>query len=137
MGSGVPVNDGWKKFVHNLPFKSLIDYSTLLEKLAPNLIKGCNAIVAPRAKQYNAGLFVVVAWKGDFSFDMSLNSVFSSSNLSAIKHKSVFKNSQGVITGKFAVLYVLSDANDYMGEYEFTFSKEVQTIAKCIVGGMC
>jgi hypothetical protein len=134
MGSGVPVNDGWKKFVHNLPFKSLIDYSTLLEKLAPNLIKGCNAIVAPRAKQYNAGLFVVVAWKGDFSFDMSLNSVFSSSNLSAIKHKSVFKNSQGVITGKFAVLYVLSDANDYMGEYEFTFSKEVQTIAKCIVG---
>ncbi len=135
MGSGIPVNDGWKKFVHNLPFKPLIGYSTFLERIGPNLIKVSNVVVAPRAKQYNAGLFVVIAWKGDFSFDMSLNSVFSSSSLSAIKHKSFFKNAQGVPVGKFIAIYMLSEGNDYMGEYEFTFTKEVQTIAKCMVGG--
>lgn len=136
MGDGIPVNDGWKRFVHNLPFKPIIGYSAFLERIGPNLIKGSNAVVAPRAKQYNAGLFVVVAWKGDFTFDIALNSVFSSSTISAVKHKSVFKNGQGVSMGKFAVIYMMSDTHDYMGEYEFTFSKEVETIAKCIVGGM-
>jgi hypothetical protein len=134
MGNGAPVNDGWKKFLHNLPFKPLVDYTTFLQRIGPNLIKGSNTIIAPRAKQYNAGLFVVLAWKGDFNFDASLNSVFSSSNLSAIKHKSVFKNGQGVPMGKFVAIYMMSEGNDYTGEYEFTFAKEVQTIAKCIVG---
>jgi len=134
-GDNIPSNDIWKKFVHNLPFKPLAGYSTFLERVGPNLIKGSNAIIAPIAKQYHAGLFVVVAWKGDFNFDVSLNSVFSSRNLTAIKHKTALKTSKGVAISKIVVIYMIPDSNDYTGEYEFTFTKDVQSIAKCIVGG--
>jgi hypothetical protein len=47
----------------------------------------------------------------------------------------VYKNVKGTLIAKFAVLYIAAPSSDYSGEYELTFSKEVEEIAKCICVG--